>query len=142
MNTIEILSKEELRYKFNRAGLRFTPQREAVWRIFEKNPDGLTISQVTVILAPETIGQTTVYRTIRALQDMGLLKWVHDRSGEHRFVASRSGHSHMLICRSCSKAVECSDCDLSVLEKLIARQTGFAVEGHHLEFFGLCPECS
>jgi Fur family ferric uptake transcriptional regulator/Fur family peroxide stress response transcriptional regulator len=38
--------------------------------------------------------------------------------------------------------VECSDCDLAVLEKLIAKQTGFAVEGHHLEFFGVCPDCS
>lgn len=142
MNTIEALSMEELRRQFNRTGLRFTPQREAVWRIFEGNPDGLTISQVTVILAPQKIGQATVYRTIRALQDMGYLKWVHEQTGEHRFVVSRSGHSHMLVCRVCSKAVECSDCDLSVLEKLIARQTGFTVEGHHLEFFGLCPDCS
>lgn len=142
MNTIAPLSKEELRRQFNRTGLRFTPQREAVWRVFEKFTGGLTIAQASVILAPHKIGQATVYRTIRALQDMGYLKWVHDQSGEHRFVASRSEHSHMLVCRLCSKAVECSDCDLSVLEKLIARQTGFSVEGHHLEFFGICPECS
>jgi len=141
-NTIATLPKEELRHQFNRTGQRFTPQREAVWRIFESNPTGFTITQATAILTPQKIGQATVYRTIRALQDMGYLKWIHDQSGEHRYVASRPGHSHMLVCRLCSKAVECSDCDLSVLEKLIARQTGFAVEGHHLEFFGLCPECS
>jgi Fe2+ or Zn2+ uptake regulation protein len=142
MNTIVALPKAELRHQFNNSGLRFTPQREAVWRLFESDPAGFTITQATVVLAPQRIGQATVYRTIRALQDMGFLKWVHDQSGEHRYVASRLGHSHMLVCRLCSKAVECSDCDLSVLEKLIARQTGFAVEGHHLEFFGLCPECS
>jgi len=142
MSTKKALPKEELRHQFKRSGLRFTPQREAVWRLFESDPAGYTISQATAILASPKIGQTTVYRTVRALQDMGYLKWVHDQSGEHRFVASTPGHSHMLVCRLCSKAVECSDCDLSVLEKLIAKQTGFAVEGHHLEFFGLCPECS
>lgn len=146
MNTtnknIEALPQTELKRLFNIIGLRFTPQREAVWRLFENDPTGRTISQAIVILARQKIGQATVYRTIKALQDMGYLKWVHDQSGEHRFVASRPGHSHMLVCRSCSKAVECSDCDLSVLEKLIASQTGFTVEGHHLEFFGLCSECS
>jgi len=142
MNVDIELSKDELRSQFNRMGLRFTPQRETVWRLFESNPGGLTISRVTILLAQKKIGQATVYRTIKALQDLGYLKWVHDQSGEHCFVASRPGHSHMLVCRMCSKAVECSDCDLSVLEKLIAKQTGFAVEGHHLEFFGLCPDCA
>lgn len=142
MNNNEPLSKEELRGQFNKTGLRFTPQREAVWRLFESDPSGYTISQATGILAPRGIGQTTVYRTVKALMDLGYLKWVHDQGGEHRFVASKPGHSHMLVCRSCSKAVELVDCDLSVMEKLIAMQTGFAIEGHHLEFFGLCPECS
>ena len=136
------LAKDELRQMFNKTGLRFTPQREAVWRLFEGCPAGLTIPQAMAMLASSRIGQATVYRTIRALQGMGCLKWLHDQGGERRFVASRPGHSHLLVCRVCSKAVECSDCDLSVLEKLIARQTGFTVEGHHLEFFGLCPECS
>ena len=142
MEKNEPLSQEELRRQFNKTGLRLTPQREAVWRLFESDPAGFTISQATATLAPRGIGQATVYRTIKALQDLGYLKWVHEQGGEHRFVASRPGHRHMLVCRSCSKVVECGDCDLSVLEKLIAMKTGFAVEGHHLEFFGLCPECS
>lgn len=136
------LAKEALREQFNRVGLRFTLQREAVWRLFEGQPAGFTIARATEILGKQKIGQTTVYRTIRALQELGYLKWVHEEGGEHRFVASRPGHCHMLVCRSCKKAVPCSDCDLSVLEKLISRETGFAVEGHHLEFYGLCPECA
>ena len=139
---VVLLAKEDLKEQFNRVGLRFTPQREAVWRLFENDPAGFTIAQATAILGPQRIGQTTVYRTIRALQDLGYLKWVHEDGGEHRFVASRPGHCHMLVCRLCRKAVACSDCDLSILEKLISRETGFAVEGHHLEFYGLCPKCA
>lgn len=136
------LSREDLRKAFNRVGQRFTPQREAVWRLFENQPSGFTIAGATAILGEQGIGQTTVYRTIRALQELGYLQWVHEEGGEHRFVASQPGHCHMLVCRSCKKAVACSDCDLSVLEKLISRETGFLVEGHYLEFFGLCPECA
>ncbi len=138
----EPLSPNELRRQFNETGLRFTPQREAVWHLFESDPAGFTLSKACLILASRGIGQATVYRTTKALQDLGYLRWVHGQGDEHRFVSSRPGHSHMLVCRSCSKTIECGDCDLSVLEKLIATQTGFIVEGHHLEFFGLCPECS
>ena len=142
MKKDKLSPREELRRQFNRTGLRFTPQREAVWLLFLSDPAGFTISQATVILASRGIGQATVYRTIKALQDLGYLKWVHNQGGERRFVASKPGHTHMLVCRSCSKTMESKDCDLSVLEKLITTQTGFKIEGHHLEFFGLCPECS
>lgn len=141
-NEESLLPKEALKALFNRTGLRFTPQREAVWRLFEAHPNGLTVAEATAILSGRGISQTTVYRTVGALQELGCLKWVHNQLGEHRFVASRPGHSHLLVCRSCAKAVECTDCDLSVLEKLIAQKTGFAVEGHHLEFYGLCPDCA
>ncbi len=136
------LSKDDLKEHFNRLGLRFTPQREAVWRLFENDPAGFTIARVTAILSQQKIGQATVYRTIKALQDLGYLKWVHEDGGEHRFVASSPGHCHMLVCRLCKKVVACSDCDLSILEKLISRDTGFTVEGHHLEFYGVCSECA
>ncbi|MBF0528805.1 MAG: transcriptional repressor [Deltaproteobacteria bacterium] len=142
MSENSFLPPDELRRVFNKIGQRFTPQREEIWRLFEKSASGLTISQATERLAPLGIGQATVYRTVKALQEMGYLKWVHDLGGEHRFVASRPEHCHLLVCRSCAKAVECPDCDIATMEKLIAMQTGFLVEGHHLEFFGLCPDCS
>ena len=141
MSEAEPASKEELRRQFNKTGLRFTPQRETVWRLFKGDPAGFTVSQATVTLASQGIGQATVYRTIKKLQDFGYLKPVHEQDGEHRFVASKPGHTHMVVCRSCSKVVECDDCDLLLLEKLIAMQTGFLIDGHRLEFWGLCPEC-
>ncbi len=135
------LSTEELKTLFNQSGQRFTAQREAVWQLFVEHPKGLTIAQATTVLTERKISQTTVYRTVNTLQGMGYLRWVHNPEGEHRFLATRPGHTHMLVCRQCARAVECSDCDLSVLEQLIASKTGFTVEGHHLEFYGLCPDC-
>ena len=135
------LSTEELKTLFNQSGQRFTAQREAVWQLFVEHPKGLTIAQATTVLTEQKISQTTVYRTVNTLQGMGYLRWVHNPEGEHRYLATRPGHTHMLVCRQCATAVECSDCDLAVLEQLIASKTGFTVEGHHLEFYGLCPDC-
>jgi Fur family ferric uptake transcriptional regulator/Fur family peroxide stress response transcriptional regulator len=141
MSTNEFLP-DDLRRCFNKGGQRFTPQREEVWRLFESSASGHTVAEATELLGPRGIGQSTVYRTVKALQDLGYLKWVHDRHGEHRFIATRPGHTHLLVCRRCSRTMECGDCDLALLEKLIAVKTGFVIEGHHLEFFGLCGQCA
>lgn len=142
MNTLSPLPQDRLKAIFNDMGLRFTSQREVIWRLFEKYSKGLTIAQATTLLVPQKISQTTVYRTVKALEEMGYLRWVHSQEGEHRYLTSRPGHSHMLVCRICSKAVVCTDCDLSILEQLIASKTGFTVEGHYLEFYGICPDCA
>ena len=70
-------------------------------------------------LKKEGIGPATVYRTVKTLQQLGCLHRVHEQSGEHRFVARHSPHSHTLVCRSCGQVIEFEACDLSVLEKLL-----------------------
>jgi Fe2+ or Zn2+ uptake regulation protein len=101
----------------------------------------MTISEAVGALKNSGIGQATVYRTVKDLTGLGFLKWVHDRDGDHRYVACGSAHCHPVVCRVCGR-VELVDCHgLSALQRLIAVETGFEVEGHHLEIVGLCPQC-
>jgi Fur family transcriptional regulator, ferric uptake regulator len=46
------------------------------------------------------------------------------------------------VCRSCKQAVEFigSD-DLSKIVQRVQRQTGYQVNDHLLELYGLCPAC-
>ena len=37
--------------------------------------------------------------------------------------------------------VDVAACGLGQLEKKLARDTGFAISDHHLEFMGLCRQC-
>jgi Fe2+ or Zn2+ uptake regulation protein len=134
----------DLRRRLNRHGLRLTPQREAIWRLYAASPRGYTLPEACRALSMRSetpVGQATVYRVVNALHALGYLRFVHDPDGEHRYLAGRPGHVHHLVCRACGSAREVRDCDLSTLQKLLATQTGFIVEGHHLEFFGLCPDC-
>ena len=130
-----------LRRAFQTLGKRFTTQRQRIWELFAGHEAGLTISEAAERVKGEGIGQTTVYRTVRELTDLGFLKWLHDRDGEHRYVAGHGGHSHPLVCRGCGR-VELIDCQgMSTLHKLIAVETGFTIDGHYLEVFGTCPAC-
>lgn len=129
---------ESLRAK----GMRRTSRRREIWEFFARSPRGLTPGEAARELKASGVGQATVYRTVKALTEMGYLRVVGGgEENEKRYVASRPGHVHLLTCRGCGRAEEVRDCNLATLEKLLAVQTGFTVEGHRLEFFGLCPAC-
>ncbi len=131
----------DLGNSFRRLGMRFTPQREAVWKLFRDSRKGHSIQEAIEVLKDQGIGMATVYRTVMALQELGRLHRVHDHGGDHRYVASKSVHGHPLVCEKCGLVLEFGFCDLSVLEKLLAVETGFVISGHHLEVLGICPDC-
>ena len=127
---------------FSENGLAFTQQRRAVWEFFANFAHGHTIAETVTEMHSRHIGQATVYRTIFLLLDLGLLRRLQsDATGKTYFVAVRPGHTHPLICSACHAIVDFDACDLSVLEKLLAHETGYAIDHHHLEVYGICPDC-
>lgn len=132
---------EHLRRAFGEAGLRFTTQRQAVWRLFSRSRRGLSVAEAVRALRKKSVGQATVYRTVAVLERLGFLRRVHDGNRDHRFVAAAPGHVHHMVCRGCGAVVEFDACGMPVLERLLAAETGFAVEGHYLEVYGKCSGC-
>ena len=60
---------EDLRDQFNQLGMRFTAQRRMIYELFESSPRGLTVAEAAAALKDRNVGEVTIYRTIRALQD-------------------------------------------------------------------------
>lgn len=85
-------------------------------------------------------GIASVFRTVKLLSELGLLQRVHTSDGCHRYELIR-GHNHQVVCRCCDRAIEFEGCDFTELTAFLERQTGFKLEGHWMEFFGLCPAC-
>ena len=141
MKQAENISIETLRGRFAEAGLRFTRQREAVWNLFARSRRGFSVAEAARALKKKGIGPATVYRTVALLEEMGFLCRVHDERREHRFVACTPGHVHHLVCRGCGRVVEFAACGIPVLERLLAVETGFSIEGHYLEVYGICSGC-
>jgi Fur family transcriptional regulator, ferric uptake regulator len=127
---------------FREKGLPFTRQRRLIWGFFAGADRAATISEAADALRDDGVGQATVYRTVTLLGDLGLLARVQDRRGEICYTAPPIGHSHPLICGVCRRVVRFDgDGDVQDLEARLAATTGFSIYGHHLEVYGVCPEC-
>jgi Fur family transcriptional regulator, ferric uptake regulator len=128
---------------FHERGIPFTRQRRLVWDFFAGADRAATITEAAEALRGEGVGQATVYRTVTLLTELGLLARVQDRRGDICYTAPPIGHSHPLICGVCRRIVRFDgNGDVKELEARLERESGFAIYGHHLEIYGICPQCA
>ncbi len=133
-----------LQEKLNQQGLRLTRPRQEVTAILKESKIPLspqTIHQRAIARNCE-VGLVSVYRTLDLLSEMGLVRRVHGQDGCHGYVLASPGHHHHLICRECGKAVEFTGSgELTDFIKQIEGTTGFTIDEHILQLYGLCQEC-
>jgi Fur family transcriptional regulator, ferric uptake regulator len=124
------------------AGLRPTRQRLSVLESLRGRPDAVTAQDLHAELrsAGQSIGLTTVYRTLTALSDAGLLD-VFTRDGEQAFRRCGDVHHHHLVCETCNKVEELSSDEVEEWVHHAAQRHGFSVTGHRADIFGICREC-
>lgn len=125
-------------------GLRLTPQRRAVLHAIAQGHEHLTPAHIYHKAREESpgIGLVTVYRTLDMLAELGLLCEVPTTGDARSYILRRTAaHHHHLICADCGAVADFSDCDLGELERALALETGFKIEGHILEFLGRCESC-
>ena len=133
-----------LQENLHQKGFRITQPRKLVMSILKQAHVPLTAQAIhqRAIELQEEIGIASVYRTLALLDGLGLVRRVHDHEDCQGYVLASPGHHHHLVCRYCGKAVEFSGIDdLSVFIKRVEQQTGFEIEEHLLQFYGLCPDC-
>lgn len=124
------------------AGLRATPQRLSVLEALRQRPDAVTAQDLHAELrqAGESVGLTTVYRTLTALVEAGLLD-VLTRDGEQAFRRCGEVHHHHLICETCNRVEELPADEVERWVSKAAKRHGFAVTGHRADIFGICAAC-
>jgi Fur family transcriptional regulator, ferric uptake regulator len=87
------------------------------------------------------IGRATIFRTLDVLSELGVVERLDLPSGEHAYVGCALTHHHHVVCSNCGRAAEIADAGLRTVVREVARRTGFRVDEHRLELFGLCPAC-
>jgi Fur family transcriptional regulator, ferric uptake regulator len=125
-------------------GYKLTTQRHALLKVIASHHDHLSPDTLYEIARQEYpgIGKVTIYRTLELLSNLNLVCRVHAPDGCRSYMMRRpTGHHHHLVCSGCGRAVDFTDCDLGSLEKKLADQTGFRIEGHLLELYGQCDTC-
>ena len=89
-----------------------------------------------------TIGRATVFRTLDLFAEQGALERLDLPSGEHAYVAcAPTVHHHHVVCRSCGASAEVADSGLQAVVRQIGYQSGYRIDSHRLELYGLCPAC-
>lgn len=91
----------------------------------------------------ESVGLTTVYRTLQNLAAAGDVDVIQTNDGEALYrVCGTDDHHHHLVCRSCRHSVEVDSAAVERWAAGVADAHGFTAPTHVVEVFGLCKECS
>ncbi|MET7637931.1 transcriptional repressor [Streptomyces sp. NPDC005438] len=91
----------------------------------------------------DSVGLTTVYRTLQSLADAGEVDVLRTDEGEAVYRRCHSDdHHHHLVCRRCGAAVEVEGPTVEEWAESVAREHGFQDVAHTIEIFGTCAECA
>jgi Fur family ferric uptake transcriptional regulator len=134
----------ELAQRLRREFRKVTAPRRAILECLGRAAHPLTTKEIFAALLKDECDLATVYRSLRLLEEMEMVKRFDFGDGTARFELLEEGddgHHHHLVCTRCSEIVELADCSLLELEERIAERNGFKAVTHKLEFFGLCPQC-
>ena len=126
------------------AGYRLTGPRRALAELISTR-DGAAFTAADLVADVRArrlgIGRATVFRAIDVLASVGAVERIDLPSGDHAYVACVPAHHHHVICARCARATEIGDLGLGAVAREVARRTGYRIEEHRLELFGLCPAC-
>ena len=123
---------------------RTTRQRTAVMAVLAETEEFRSAQDLHDLLRlrGDSVGLTTVYRTLQTLADAGEIDVMRPPGAEHLYRRCSSGHHHHLVCRSCGRTVEVEGPTVEKWADRIAAEHGFADVSHTVEVFGTCAECA
>jgi Fur family transcriptional regulator, ferric uptake regulator len=125
------------------SGYRITNPRKAIVELVASSEKALSPIDIYDLGRKEYpgLGLVTVYRTLEKLEDLGLIQRVHQPGGCHMVMRASQGHEHLLLCTLCGKAEYFEGDDLERLFDTISDQSGFEIQEHWLQVFGICSGC-
>ena len=119
-------------------GLKMTGQRRVIARVLseaENHPDVEELYRRASSL-DNRISIATVYRTVRLLEENGILERRDFGGGRARYEPTEHGHHHHLIDIDSGRVIEFEDAEHERVMQAIAARLGFELVSHRLELFG------
>jgi Fur family ferric uptake transcriptional regulator len=119
-------------------GLKMTGQRRLIARVLSDAEDHPDVEELyrRASKLDARISVATVYRTVRLLEEKGILERRDFGGGRARFDPADRGQHHHLIDVDSGKVIEFSDAEHQALAEKIARRLGFELVQLRLELFG------
>lgn len=123
-------------------GVRMTPQRHAILEYLLLSMGHPTADEIYRALGDKfpNMSVATVYNNLRVFKEAGLVRELTYGDASSRFDANMEDHYH-IICRECGKIVDFEYPPLLDVEREAAKKTGFQVDTHRMEIYGVCTAC-
>lgn len=130
--------KPDYERQLRRAGIRITRARRIILGILsetEDHPDAMEIFQRASAL-DSSISLSTVYRTMKLLEEMGAIHRHAFEGGRARFEQASGEHHDHLIDIETGDVIEFRSRRIEELQDEIARSLGYDIVHHRLELYG------
>ena len=136
MNAIEEKCKDK--------GVRLTEQRRIIAQVMsdskvkygaKDHPDVDELHK-RVSLIDQKISIATVYRTVKLLEESGIIERHDFKEGKSRYEPSTEEHHDHLIDINSGEIIEFVDKDIEDLQNKIAQKLGYKLVDHKLELYG------
>lgn len=122
---------------------RTTRQRALILKTLRETEAHLSADEIYLrvrkILPKISLG--TVYRNLELLYELEEINKLELGGGQNRWDGETGRHYHVR-CAVCAKVENVDYHPTDNMEDAVRRSTDFRVIDHHLEFVGMCPECT
>jgi len=125
------------------AGYRVTGPRRAVAALIAEHDGHFTAAELESVARERRIrvSRASLFRALDLLTELGVLERLDLPTGEHAYVPCAPAHHHHVVCSRCGRTTEVADHGVAAAVDEIARRTGYQIDTHRLELFGLCRHC-
>jgi Fur family ferric uptake transcriptional regulator len=137
---------EEIALRLAAVDQRYTALRRAIVETLAEAGRPLTIPEILV--SNSWLSQSSAYRNITALIDVGAARRVNgaDDHGRFELAEELSGHHHHLVCGNCGKVADVRPSPrleraLAEAARTAASEQDFDVTEHRFDLVGVCADC-
>ena len=131
--------------KCKEKGVRLTDQRKIIAKVIsdskqtfgsKDHPDVDELHK-RASLIDKKISIATVYRTVKILEEAGILIKHDFKAGKARYEQMRESHHDHLIDVKTGEIIEFVDNEIELLQKRVAEKYGYELVDHKLELYGV-----
>jgi len=128
--------------KLKSTGVRMTPQRHAILAYLLDTMCHPTADEIYKALADRfpSMSVATVYNNLRLFKEAELVRELTYGDSSSKFDANITHHYHV-ICKECNTIVDFEYPCLDEVEEVVSEKTGFVIEDHRMEVYGVCVDC-
>ena len=126
-------------------GVKLTDQRKVIVKVLSESkevygskdhPDVDELHK-RVLQIDKKISIATVYRTVKLLEESGILEKHDFKGGKARYEPSLDDHHDHLIDINSGEIIEFVDNEIEELQKKVAEKYGYKLVDHKLELYGV-----